>query len=79
LSLRLQPVLQSNFIAKNMDKERPRAVMCWSLGSVYCDLMGGFGQIFSAAVDGILDGYGGISWKPVFAENLTYVLVLHTY
>jgi hypothetical protein len=37
--------------------------------------MEGFGQVFSAAVDGLLDGYGGISWKPVFAENLTYVLV----
>jgi hypothetical protein len=42
---------------------------------VYCDLIEGFGQIFSAAVDGILDGYGGVSWKPVFAENLTYVLI----
>jgi len=37
--------------------------------------MEGVGQVFSAVVDGHLDGYGGISWKTVFGENLAYVLV----
>ena len=50
--------------------------MCWSLRSVYCDdLMKGVVQVFSAAVDGLLDTYGGVSWKSVFEDNLTYVLV----
>jgi hypothetical protein len=50
--------------------------MYWSLGSVYCDdIIKGAGQVFSAAVDGLLGCYGGNSWKSIFAENFTYVLV----